>query len=109
MILRCAAIAAAVLLGGCDLIKAAEEPTDLYTIPPKSTFDPDLPAVFWELSLEVPSAAATLNTGRIAIAQSPTSSDYYSKTAWTDRAPMMVQTRIVDSFQDKQQILVVAL
>ena len=72
MILRCVAVAAAMLLGGCELIKAAEEPTDLYTITPKSTFDPDMPAVFWQLSVEVPSAAANLNTGRIAIAQSPT-------------------------------------
>ena len=108
MILRCAAIAAAVLLGGCDLIKAAEEPTDLYTITPKSTFDPDMPAVFWQLSVEVPSASANLNTGRISIAQSPTSSDYYSKTAWTDRAPLMVQTRIVDSFENSHKIVAVA-
>ena len=108
MILRCAAIAAAVLLVGCELIKAAEEPTDLYTITPKSTFDPDMPAVFWQLSVEVPSASANLNTGRISIAQSPTSSDYYSKTAWTDRAPMMVQTRIVDSFENSHKIVAVA-
>jgi cholesterol transport system auxiliary component len=108
MILRCVAVVTAVLLGGCELIKAAEEPTDLYTITPKSTFDPDMPAVFWQLSVEVPSAAANLNTGRIAIAQSPTSSDYYSKTAWTDRAPMMVQTRMVDSFENSHKIVAVA-
>jgi cholesterol transport system auxiliary component len=105
---RWAALAAILLLGGCELIKAAEEPTDLYTITPKSTFDPDMPAVFWQLAVEVPAAAANLNTGRIAIAQSPTSSDYYSKTAWTDRAPMMVQTRIVDSFENSRKIVAVA-
>ena len=52
--------------GGCELINAAEEPTDLYTITPKSTFDAGLPAVFWQLAVEVPAAAANLNTGRIA-------------------------------------------
>jgi cholesterol transport system auxiliary component len=103
-----AALAAALLLGGCELIKAAEEPTDLYTITPKSTFFPDMPSVLWQLSVEVPAAAANLNTGRIAIAQSPTSSDYYSKTAWTDRAPMMVQTRIVNSFENSKKIVAVA-
>lgn len=104
-----AAIAAALLaIGGCELIKAAEEPTDLYTVTPKSTFFPDMPAVLWQLSVEVPAAAANLNTGRIAIAQSPTSSDYYSKTAWTDRAPLMVQTRIVDSFENSKKIVAVA-
>jgi cholesterol transport system auxiliary component len=103
-----ATLGAAVLLGGCQLISAAEEPTDLYTITPKSTFDADLPPVFWQLAVEVPVAAANLNTGHIAIAQSPTSSDYYSKTAWTDRAPLMVQTRIVDSFENSHKIVAVA-
>jgi cholesterol transport system auxiliary component len=108
MNLRWAALAAALLLGGCELIKAAEEPTDLYTITPKSTFDASMPSVFWQLAVEVPNASANLNTSRIAIAQSPTSSDYYSKTAWTDRAPLMVQTRIVDSFENSHKIIAVA-
>jgi cholesterol transport system auxiliary component len=103
-----AALAVALLLGGCQLINAAEEPTDLYTITPKSTFDADMPAVFWQLAVEVPVASANLNTGHIAIAQSPTSSDYYSKTAWTDRAPLMIQTRIVDSFENSHKIVAVA-
>lgn len=107
MTLRLVALAAALLLGGCELIKAAEEPTDLYTITPKSTFDSDMPAVLWQLSVEVPAASANINTGRIAIAQSPTSSDYYAKTAWTDRAPLMVQTRIVDSFENSHKIVAV--
>ena len=109
MSLRFAALAAgALLLGGCELIKAAEEPVDLYTITPKSTFEPDMPAVLWQLAVEVPVASAYLNTSRIAISQSPTSSDYYSKTAWTDRAPLMVQTRIVDSFENSHKIVAVA-
>ena len=109
MILRWAACGmAAVLLAGCELIKAAEEPTDLYTITPKSTFDPSLPDVYWQLSVDVPTAAANVNTGRIALAMSATSSDYYSKTAWTDRAPVMVQTRIVDSFENSHKIVAVA-
>ena len=103
MIARWAACMALVLaLAGCDLIKAAEEPTDLYTVTPKSTFDAGMPDVFWQLAVEVPAAGANLNTGRIAIAQTRTSSDYYAKVAWTDRAPLMVQTRIVDSFDGVQ-------
>src|SRR5260370_25694644 len=109
MILRWAACcAAAVLLAGCELLKAAEDPVDLYTITPKSTFDADLPVVYWQLSVDVPAAAANVNTGRIALAHSATSSDYYTKTAWTDRAPVMVQTRIVDSFENSHKIVAVA-
>jgi cholesterol transport system auxiliary component len=108
MIMKWAALAAALLLGGCQLLNAAEEPTDLYTITPKSTFEPDMPAVFWQLAVEEPNASAYLNTSRIAIAQTPTSSDYYAKTGWTDRAPLMVQTRIVDSFENSHKIIAVA-
>ncbi|MBX9946388.1 MAG: ABC-type transport auxiliary lipoprotein family protein [Reyranella sp.] len=109
MIARLAACAAvAALLGGCQLIDAATEQTDLYTVSPKSTFDPGLPAVFWQLAVEVPAAAASLNTGRIALAMTPTSTDYYAKAAWTDRAPLMVQTRIVDSFENTRKIVAVA-
>jgi cholesterol transport system auxiliary component len=108
MIRLTAAAAAVLLLGGCALIQAVEEPTNLYQVTPKSSFDPGLPSVRWQLAVEVPAAAANLNTGRIAIAQSPTSFDYYAKTAWTDRAPLMVQTRIVDSFENSRKIIAVA-
>src|SRR5882757_11581149 len=112
MIARLAAcVAAATLLAGCQFISAvdaATEPQDLYTVTPKSSFDPDLPSVYWQLAVEAPAAAANLNTGRIAIALTPTSSDYYAKAAWTDRAPLMVQTRIVDSFENTRKIVAVA-
>jgi cholesterol transport system auxiliary component len=108
MIVRLAVCAAAVAsLAGCALLQAAD-PQDLYTVTPKSTFEPDLPAVYWQLTVEAPAAAANLNTGRIALAMTPTSSDYYAKAAWTDRAPLMVQTRIVDSFENTRKIVAVA-
>jgi len=103
-----AAAAAALVLSGCQLIDAATETQDLYTVTPKSTFDPDLPSVYWQLAVEAPVAAANLNTGRIAIAMTPTSTDYYAKVAWTDRAPLMVQTRIVDSFENTRKIVAVS-
>lgn len=112
MILRWAVCAVAVVaLTGCQALSAidsAAEPTDLYTATPKSTFDLDLPNVYWQLAVEVPVSAASLNTGRIAIQMSPTSTDYYAKVAWTDRAPLMVQTRIVDSFENTRKIVAVA-
>ena len=41
---------AACLLAGCTLYEAATEPTDLYTVTPKSSFDPGLPASVCALS-----------------------------------------------------------
>lgn len=109
MIVRLAVcVAAAALVAACQLLDAATEPLDLYTVTPKSTFDSDLPAVYWQLAVEAPAASANLNTGRIALAMTPTSTDYYAKVAWTDRAPLMVQTRIVDSFENTRKIVAVA-
>jgi cholesterol transport system auxiliary component len=108
MIVRLAVCAAAAAsLAGCALLSAAD-PQDLYTVTPKSTFDPGLPAVYWQLAVDAPVAAANLNTGRIAIAMTATSSDYYAKAAWTDRAPLMVQTRIIDSFENTKKIVAVS-
>ena len=98
-----AAVMLLAALSGCKILNAVTEPLDLYTVTPKSTFDPSLPDVFWQLTVEEPVAAGNLNTGRIAIAMSPTSSDYYSKTAWTDRLPLMVQTRIVEFVRELPQ------
>src|SRR5258708_29374694 len=98
MILRLAvSVAAATSLAGCALLSAVSDPIDLYTVTPKSTFDPDLPAVYWQLAVEVPAASANLSTGRIAIPLTPTSTAYYANARWTHRAPLMLQTRIVDS------------
>src|SRR5262245_49737106 len=112
MIRRLAVLAgAAILLASCQFISAvdsATEPQELYTVTPKSTFEPGLPDVYWQLAVEVPAASANLNTGRIAIAMTPTSTDYYAKVAWTDRAPLMVQTRIIDSFESSRKIVAVA-
>jgi cholesterol transport system auxiliary component len=111
--IRCLAVlgGAAILLASCQFISAvdsATEPQELYTVTPKSTFEPGLPDVYWQLAVEVPAASANLNTGRIAIAMTPTSTDYYAKVAWTDRAPLMVQTRIVDSFENTRKIIAVS-
>ena len=45
-----------------SLISAVNDPIDLYTVTPKSTFDPDLPAVYWQLAVEAPAASANLVT-----------------------------------------------
>ncbi len=103
---RVAAVAAFVaLLGACSLIDKADDPVNLFTVTPKSTFDHGLPTVRWQLIVETPTAAAHLNSGRIALQMTPTSSDYYAQSAWVDRAPLMVQTRTVESFENTKRIV----
>jgi cholesterol transport system auxiliary component len=97
--------AAAMLLGACALLSVGEDPPNLYTLTPKNTFDASLPQVTWQLVVETPTAAAYINTSRIALAMTPTSADYYAKSAWTDRAPLMVQTLMVESLENSRRIV----
>ena len=97
---------AASALSGCAAgALLLEDPPDLYTLTPKSTFDPDLPEVGWQLLVEIPVAAAGLDSVRIAIRETPFRLDYLADVAWTSRAPEMVQTLLVESFENTGRIV----
>ncbi len=94
-------------LGGCGILPALSEPTDLYTLTPKTSFGDPLPKVNWQLIIELPVAAAGLDTSRIALQRTPYTLEYYARAAWTDNAPAMVQTLIIESFESTGSILAV--
>lgn len=101
-----AAVALLLLPAACARLVPGQGPAPLlYTLTPKSTFNPDLPQVEWQLTLEVPFAAAALNTTRIAVQPTATSFDYYARASWTDVAPMMMQTLLVESFENSRRIV----
>lgn len=102
-----AALGGALTLGGCEILPQVGTPTDLYTLTPKTTFGSDLPRVNWQLIVELPVAAAALDTVRIALQHTPYTMEYYAKAAWTDNAPAMVQTLIIESFESTGSILAV--
>jgi cholesterol transport system auxiliary component len=95
------------LLGGCEILPQVGTPTDLYTLTPKTSFDKSLPKVGWQLIVELPVAAAGLDTTRIALQHTPYTLEYYARAAWTDNAPAMVQTLIIESFESTGSILAV--
>ncbi len=100
-----AVLAAGALLAACAVLSAGEDPPKLYTLTPKSTFDASLRPVSWQLVVEPPTASAYLNTSRIAVAMTPTSADYFAQSAWTDRAPLMVQTLMVESLETSRRVI----
>lgn len=99
--------ALAATTAACGILPDVTTPTDLYTLSPKSTFEAGLPSVYWQMVVDTPIAPANLNTGRMAISASSLSTDYYATSAWTDRAPLMVQTLIVESFENSRRIVAV--
>lgn len=91
-----------------NIVPGQGPPPALYRLTPKSTFREDLPTVEWQLVLEPPGANGSLNTTRIALQRSPTQLEFYAKSGWVDQAPLMVQTLMVESFENSGRIVSVA-
>jgi cholesterol transport system auxiliary component len=104
-------LAIAFATAGCTLegmLGTSGPPPSLYVLTPKSTFDPDLPFVEAQLVVEVPIASEGLNTHRIALRDGPLTLDFFASARWTERAPQMVQTLLVESFENTGKIVSVA-
>lgn len=96
-------------LAGCEglLPKLAGPPVNLYTLTPKNTFGAGLPTVSWQLVVEEPLASGGLNVDRIALHATATELKYFARARWTERAPRMVQTLLVESFENSGAIIAV--
>lgn len=106
----CGALSGSALLGACgvdDLIPGQGPPPRLFRLSPKNTFDEVLPTVAWQLVIEEPQAPTGLNTTRIPLHRRATELEYYARANWTDRAPAMVHTLTVESFENSGRIVAV--
>jgi cholesterol transport system auxiliary component len=74
----------------------------------KTTFPADLPPVSRQLLVDTPIAPAEIDTARVALSRSPTTIDYFANAAWSDRAPAMVQSLLIESFEQTGKIPSVA-
>ena len=98
----------AMVLSACGSLLPSPGPAPhLYTLTPKSTFRDDLPTATWQLVVEEPTAAGGLMTHNIALRMDPIELQYFAAGRWTERAPRMVQTLIVESFENTGRIVAV--
>lgn len=105
--LAAAATASAALvwmLSGC-LANIVGSAPNLYHLTPKSSYPPDLPEISQQLVVEEPAAAGGLDSHRIALRPTPTEVKYFADARWTERAPRMVQTLVVESFENTGKIV----
>lgn len=84
---------------------AAGDPPRLFRLSSKSTYPADLPKVGWQLVVDAPSAPASINSNRIGLMESPLRFNYFAKANWVDRAPVMVQNLIIESFDNSKAIV----
>jgi len=97
------------LAAGCGILPQINEPIELYTLTPKSTFPGDLPTVGWQLVVETPTAPAGIDSARIALQRTSYTLEYFAKVGWTDRAPEMVQTLLIESMESTGKIVGVGM
>lgn len=97
-------------LGGCtglDTLKQASKPNDLYLLTPKSTFSSSLPRISKQIVVQEPTATAAVNTDQIAIQPNPLQVQYLPRARWVDRAPLIVQALLVESFENSNKVAAV--
>jgi cholesterol transport system auxiliary component len=96
-------------MAACGLLPLpnVQQPTKLYTLSPKTRFPSNLPTVHWQLVVNLPTAAAGIDSSRIALTHNPFRLENFSDAAWTDTAPGMVQSLLIESFERTKKILAV--
>lgn len=91
-------------LAGCSGLLGGGTAPHLYRVTPKSTYPPNLPHRAIQLLIDVPLSPAGLDTSRIALTRSPVSIDYFADAEWTERVPLLVQTALLESFENSRAI-----
>jgi cholesterol transport system auxiliary component len=98
---------AALTLAGCgSIIGPQGPPAQIYLLQP-TLAAVDGPTVSWQLAVEQPTTVDSLNRQRIAIYRGDTM-DYYADSEWTDQAPALIQTLLVQAFEKSGKISGVA-
>ncbi len=95
-------------LAACSVLTGSHSEPNLYELSPKNTFPEHLPTVNAQLLVQTPAASAGLTSARIAIKLKPETLEYVDNSAWTDVAPSVVQTLIIESFDNANKVKGVA-
>ena len=94
-------------LSGCaglNTLNSAATPTDLFTLTPKSTFDPGLPRLRQQIVVEEPTANAAINSDRISVQPTPLQVKFLPGVRWIDTAPSIVQTLLIESHENTNKV-----
>ena len=107
-VFRLAAVSVAlVLMSGCaglTTLTTAATPTDLFTLTPKSTFDPSLPRLRHQIVVAEATATAAVSNDRIAVQPSPLKVEFLPGARWVDRAPAIIQTLLIESYENSGKV-----
>jgi cholesterol transport system auxiliary component len=88
-------------LAGCAGL-FTEKPRPLYRLTAPTDFPAAMPHVAAQVTIGVPYAPAAIDSARIAMSRTPVSLDYLADGEWTDRAPALVQTALIEAFENSK-------
>lgn len=95
-----ASLASGMLLAGCASLLVARPPANLYRLSPAGNFPSTLPHASAQLLIDLPQAAAAIDTSRIALSRSAISLDYYADSEWTAAVPDLIESLLLASFEN---------
>jgi cholesterol transport system auxiliary component len=96
--------AMALLSTGCASLLGLSPSPHLYRVTPKSIYPANLPHLATQILVDVPLAPAGLDSPRIALSRSALSIDYFADSEWTERVPLLIQTALLESFENSGAI-----
>jgi len=91
---------AAMALSGCAPLLPGGTAPRLFVLSPRTEFTSPLPSADWRLAIAQPYAPAEIDSARIALRRGPFAIDYFADAAWPDRAPTMMQSLLLESFEE---------
>ncbi|HBD20865.1 MAG TPA: ABC transporter [Arenimonas sp.] len=103
---RLLALAAALSLAGCSIVGPTSE-VQIFAPRTAITADSAWPAVDWQLSVSTPDTHQLLDSTRIAVRPAPDRLQTYKGARWADSAPELLQTALVQAFEDSGRIAAV--
>jgi cholesterol transport system auxiliary component len=97
-------LASALILSLSACLSSGGGKTIVYSPPVRIDARPDWPAVNWSLVVGKPLASEALDSSSIAVRPQPGELQAYADAQWSDPAPEMLQTALVQAFEDSGKI-----
>jgi cholesterol transport system auxiliary component len=94
-------------LVGCALAAGSRPPTTYDLVATHSFAGTKKPAP-WQLVIYEPTATSALDTSRLMVRPQADQVSYYKGIAWSDRLPRLVQTRMIETFQNSGAVKAVS-
>ena len=93
-------LAMAVALSGCALIKPPKPPPETFDISAPREFPKLRAGTRAQILVKAPTTLKALNSQNIVVKPTPSVITYLSGAQWSDDLPVMVQTKLVEAFEN---------